>query len=54
MWNKEMVELQYSYLDGPVQSVAEILETRIENLEKSIPPSMLSRNQKKKKDPKKP
>ena len=32
----EMVEQGYNYLDGPIHSMAEFFETRIENLEKSI------------------
>ena len=36
-------------LDGPIHSMAESFETRIENLEKSIPPSVPSRNNKKSK-----
>ena len=34
---KKMVEQGYNYLDGPMQSMAEFFEVRIENLEKSIP-----------------
>ena len=44
-----MVEQGYNYLDGPTHSMAEFFETRIENLEKSIPPSIPSRNNKKSK-----
>ena len=43
-----MVKQGYNYLDGPIHSMAEFFETRIENLEKSIPPSVPSRNRKKK------
>ena len=39
MWKKEMVEQEYNYLEGPIHSMAEFFETRIENLEKSIPPT---------------
>ena len=42
-----MVEQGYNYLDGAIHSMAEFFETRIKNLEKSIPPSVLSRNNKK-------
>ena len=44
-----MVEQGYNYLDDPIHSVAEFFETRIENLEKSIPPSVPSSNRKRKK-----
>ena len=47
MWKKKMVEQKYNYLDGPIHSMAEFFETRIENLEKSIPPSVTSRNNRK-------
>ena len=39
-----MVEQGYNYLDGPIHTMAEFFKTRIENLEKSIPPSVPSRN----------
>ena len=42
-----MIEQGYDYLDSPIYSMAEFFETRIENVEKSIPPSVLSRNNKK-------
>ena len=48
MWKKKMIEQGYNYLDGPIHAMAEFFETRIENLEKSIPPSVPSRNNKKK------
>ena len=48
MWKKKMIEQGYKYLDGPIHSMAEFFETRIENLEKSIPPSVPSRNNKRK------
>ena len=38
-----MVEQGYNYL---IYSITEFFETRIENLEKSIPPRVLSRNRK--------
>ena len=41
-----MIEQGYNYLDGPFHTMAEFFETRIENLEKSIPPSVPSRNKK--------
>ena len=44
-----MVEQGYNYLDCPIDSMAKFFETRIENLEKSIPPSVPSRNNKKSK-----
>jgi len=47
-WKKKMIEQGYNYLDGPIHSMAEFFETRIENLEKSIPPSVPSRNGKQK------
>ena len=43
---KKMVEHGYNHLDGPIYSMEEFFETRIENLEKSIPPSVPSRNKK--------
>ena len=46
-WKKKMIEQGYNYLDGPIHAMAEFFETRIENLEKSIPPSVPSRNGKK-------
>ena len=45
-WKKKMVEQGYSSLDGPIHSIAEFFERRIESLEKSIPPSVPSRNSK--------
>ena len=44
MWEKKMVEQGYNYLDGPIHPMVEIFETRIKNLEKSIPSSDPSRN----------
>ena len=44
-----MIEHGYNYLDGPIHSIADFFETKIENLEKSIPPSVPSRNNKKSK-----
>ena len=44
-----MVKQGYNYLDSPIHFMAEFFETRIENLEKSIPPSVPSRNRKKSK-----
>ena len=41
---KKMVEQGYNYLDGSIHSMVEFFETRIENLEKSILPSVLSKN----------
>ena len=35
-----MVEQGYNYLDCLIRSMAEFFETRIENLEKSIQPSV--------------
>ena len=52
-WNKKMIEQGYNYLDGPIHAMAEFFETRIENLEKSIPPSVPSRKKKSKKASKK-
>ena len=49
-----MIEQGYNYLYGVIHAMAEFFETRIENLEKSIPPSVSSRNKKNsKKGPKK-
>ena len=48
-WEKKMVEQGYIYLDGPLHSMAKFIETTIEILEKSIPPSVCSRNNKKSK-----
>ena len=33
-WKKKIVEQGYNYLDGPIHSMVEFFETRIENLEK--------------------
>ena len=44
-----MVEQGDNYLDSPVHAMAEFFEIRIENLEKLIPPSVPSRNNKKSK-----
>ena len=49
IWKKKMVEQGYNYLVGSIHSMAEFFETRIENLEKSIPLSVRSRNRKKSK-----
>ena len=49
MWKKKLVEQGYNNLDGPIHSMVELFETRIENGEKSIPPSVPSRNRKKSK-----
>ena len=46
-WKKKMVEQGYNYLDDLFHSMAEFFGTRIENLEKSIPPSVPSTNRKK-------
>ena len=43
-----MIEQGYLYLNDPVHGMAEFFETRIENLEKSVPPSVPSRKRKKK------
>ena len=48
-WIKKMVEQGYNYLDDPIYSMSEFFKTKIENLEKTIPPSVLSRNRKKSK-----
>ena len=48
-WTQKMVEEGYSYLDCPSHSMAKFLETKIENLEKLIPPSVPSRDRKSKK-----
>ena len=54
MWKKKMVEQRYNYLDVPIHSKLEFFEIWIENVEKSIPPSVNLRNRKKnKKDSKK-
>ena len=39
-----MVEQEYNYLTGSIRYIVEFFKTRIENLEKSIPPSVPSRN----------
>ena len=53
-WEKKMVEQGYNYLDCSIHSMAELFETRIENLEKSIPPGVpLINNRKSKKGSKK-
>ena len=43
-WENKMVEQGYNYFNGVIHSMAEIFKTGIENLEKSIPPSVPSRN----------
>ena len=48
-WEKKMVEQGYNNLGGSIHSMEEFFETRIENLEKSIPPSVTSRNNKRSK-----
>ena len=48
-WEKKMVEQGYNFLDGPIHPMAEFFDTRIESLEKTIPPCVLSRNRKKNK-----
>ena len=48
-WKKKKVERGYNFLDGPIHSMAEFFKTRIANLEKSISPSVPSRNKKKSK-----
>ena len=48
-WKKKMIEQGYNYLDGPIHSMEVFFETRIENLEKSISPSVPSRKRKKSK-----
>ena len=48
-WKKKMVEQGYNYLDDPIYSMAEFFKRRIENLEKSILPNVLTRNNKKNK-----
>ena len=53
LWAKEMVGRGYSYLDGldsPIQFMVRFFEVRIENLEKSIPASVLSRKKKNKEE----
>ena len=45
---KKMMEQRFKYLDGPIQSVSDFFETMIENLEKSIPSSIPSRNKRRK------
>ena len=49
MGEKKMIEQGYNYFYGPIHSMAEFFNTRIENLDKSIPPSVPSRNRKKSK-----
>ena len=44
-----MVEQGYNCLDGSIHSMAEFFKTRIKNLEKLIPPSVPSRNNRKSK-----
>ena len=39
-----MVEQGHNYLDCPIHAMAELFETKIENLDKSISPSVPSRN----------
>ena len=47
MWKKKRVELGFNYLYGPIHTMAEFFKTRIDNLQKSIPPSVPSRNNRK-------
>ena len=47
MREKKMLEQGYNNLDGPIHSMAEFFETRIESLQKSISASVLSRNNRK-------
>ena len=42
-----MVEQGHNYLDRPVQAMSDFYETRIENLENSIPPSVPPRTKNK-------
>ena len=49
MWKEKKVEQGYDYLDGHINVIAEFFETNIESLEKSIPPSVPSRNNRKSK-----
>ena len=44
-----MLEQEYNYLDGPIHSMVEFFEARIDFLEKLIPPSVPSRNNRKSK-----
>ena len=44
-----MIEHVYNYLDGPIHSMVEFFEIKIEHLEKSIPPRIHPRNKKTKK-----
>ena len=44
MWENEMIQQGYNYLDGPIYSVTEIFETRIGTLEKLIPLNINLRN----------
>ena len=39
-WKKKMVEQGYNYLDGSIIAMTEFFQTRIENIEKSISPSV--------------
>ena len=48
-WKKKTAEQGYNCVDGPIYSMVKLYETRIENLEKSIPPSVFSRNNRKSK-----
>ena len=46
---KKVVEQGYNYIDDPIDFMVEFFETRIENLEKIISPSVSSRNRNKNK-----
>ena len=49
MWEKKMEKQGYNYLDSPVHCIEELFESSVENFEKSIPPSVSSKNKKKSK-----
>ena len=49
IWKKKIVEQGNNYLDGPVHFMAKFFEKRKKNLEKSIPPTVLTRNKRKSK-----
>ena len=43
-----MIEQGHNYLDGSIHSMVEFFKTRIENLDKSMPPCVPLKNNKKK------
>ena len=53
MWKMKMVQYRNNFLDGPTHSMTELSESRIVNLEQSIPPRVPPSNKKNKEGSKK-